>query len=374
MKGWTFVSLRCEGFNHAKLMSALQAQAVHASDYTRLSGREFTFAVAKKDLRKTFAILEDMCYTYSVADVSRVAKTARTALWRLGFAVSLLVFSVLVAFSRGYVWRLEITGNQAVPDKVIENALADHNIAVGKKLSAFDADALSAAVRAVDGITLASVRRVGTTVYVEVFESDPAAPPLPSSNSDIVSRYDAVVTRVIARQGTALVKAGDNVFAGTPLIGAYRKNSEEGAEPLPGPASGIVYGKVAFTYSQTVATEWWESVPKSTRRRTRLRLFGLTIGKKPKSEAGAEVVETERKFNVFLPISVITSRVTVFERQKRTADIEDLAQKAQDEALAAFIHGEQTSGFTAHRTVRDLGGGLYRVNVFIEAEMVIGGA
>ncbi|MDE6399002.1 MAG: sporulation protein YqfD, partial [Clostridiales bacterium] len=328
----------------------------------------------KKDLHKTFAILQDMCYTYKVAGVSRVRSALAKLLARMGFVAGILVFSVLVALARGYVWRVEITGNEAVPTKVIENVLAEHNIAVGKKLSAFDAGELSAAVRAIEGVTLASVRRVGTSVQVEVFESDPAAPPLAYSETDIVSRYDATVTRVIAREGTALVRPGDNVFASTPLIGAYRKSAEEGGEPLPSRAAGIVYGRVTFTYGTTVATERYEYVPESTKRRTRLQLFGISIGRKPKGGEGIEIVESRSKFNAFLPVTVITSRVQKMRRQKITATVDELAEQVEADALSRFIHSEVSSGFASHRTVRDLGGGLYRVNVFIEAEMIIGGA
>ena len=370
----TAVPVHAEGYNHGKLLSALAAQGIPTADCKRQTPREITFTVQKKDLRKTFAILQDMCYTYKVAGASRTRSALVHLLARIGFVAGILVFSTLVAFARGFVWRVEITGNETVPTKVIENVLAEHNIAVGKKLSAFDAGALSAAVRAIDGITLASVRRVGTSVQVEVFESDPAAPPLAYSETDIVSRYDATVTRVIAREGTALVRPGDHVFAATPLIGAYRKSTEEGAEPLPSRAAGIVYGRVTFTYGTTVATERYEYVPESTKRRTRLRIFGISIGRKPKGGEGYEITESRRTFNVFLPVTVITSHVRKMRRQKITATVDELAERAEAEALSRFIHSEVSSGIVSHRTVRDLGGGLYRVNVFVEAEMVIGGA
>lgn len=371
MNAWTAVPVVAEGFNHAKLLTTLQTQNVQVRDFVRSSRREVTFTVAKKDLRKTFAILEDMCYTYRVAGATRIRSTALRLLSRVGFVAGVLLLSVLVALARGYVWRVEITGNDLVPDKVIENALAEHNIAVGKKLSHFDADELSAAVRSIEGVTLASVRRVGTTVQVEVFESDPVAPPLTHSETDVLSRYDATVTRVIAREGTALVCVGDNVFAGTPLIGAYRKPAEEGGEPLPSYAAGVVYGKVAFTFSTTVATEWYEYVPVRTKRRTRLKIFGLTIGKKPTVGVGYEVTESSKTLNVFLPVKVTTSRIVEMQKRKMSATVEELAAKTEQETLSRFIHEEASSSLTSHSTVRELGGGLYRVNVFIEAEMVI---
>ncbi len=367
------VKLRVEGFNHARLLTRLQREQISVLRFVRENAREFSFWVYKKDKQKTFAILNELCYTYNVVGEKGLKKSLLSLCKRAGLLAGIVVFSVAVAFSRNYIWRVEITGNENIPDKVIENVLATQNIAVGKKLSRFDADAVCAAVRAIDGIKLVSSERKGTTVFVEVFESDRVAPPLAYQDTDIVSQFDATVTRVIAREGTALEKQGQHVFRDTPLIGAYRK-TEEGVDPVPTHASGIVYGKVAYTESVTVATEWMERVPVSSKRYTRLHLFGLTIGKKLPSGAGVEIAESSSKLNVFLPVRVSTARITQTELRKKTATADELAERAENEVLLGFISEHAPTGYSATRTVRDIGGGLYLVNVFVEAEIVIGGA
>lgn len=367
------VEVCAEGLNHARLLSALQKEDIKIFGFTRLSGRQFRFSVRKKDMRKTFAILDEMCYTYSASKMSEGQKRLKHILTRAGLIAGVLVFSVLVALSRMFVWRIKITGNETVPDKVIENVLAEQHIKVGKKLAFFDSDSVNSALRQIDGVKIASAYVKGTTVYVDVHESESTAPPMAYSDTDILSEYDATVTRVITRSGTALVEPGQNVFAGTPLIGAYRAPLE-GEEPIADKASGIVYGKIAYTESVTLATEWYEYEPAKTYKRTRLGLFGLKIGKKPKANSDCTVEESVRKFNAFLPIKVITSRVTEMTKVKKSATAEELAAKAQDEIVLAFINSRVNNGFEVSRTVRDLGGGLIRVNVFIEAEVIIGGA
>lgn len=367
------VSIKIEGFNRARLLSELRKEEIKVSRVRDISRREFALSVRKKDLQKTFAILDRMCYNYSTTGISESEKTLFGFLKRAGLFAGVLIFGIMLSFSRGYVWRIEISGNDNVPDKLIENALAANRIAVGKKLSLFDKDSVEASVRAIDGINLVSCYLRGTTVVVEVFESAAVSPPLSFSDTDILSGFDATVTRVITREGTALVKPGQNVFAGTPLIGAYRLG-EEGADPIPSRASGIVYGKVAYTFSVTVAEEWYEYVPEKVSVRTRVKLFGLTLGKKlPKGE-NYEITETTRKLNVFLPVSVKTARIVKMKKQKMTAPVEELAQKAEDEIVLSFINEHAPTGFKSSRTVRALGGGLHAVNVFIEAETVIGGA
>lgn len=364
------VTVYAEGGNHARLLEALRKQEISVFDFLRQEGRKFAFSVQKKDLQKTFAILQDMCYTYTVERYTRTANVALRGVRRLGLLLGVLAFALLAAFARGYVWRIRIVGNDIVPDKVIESTLAAHNISIGKRLGDFDSDALSTAVRNIDGISLASVYKTGTTITVEVFEGDPVAPPMQFVNHDIVSLYDATVTRIVTRSGTTLAEQGQNVFAGTPLIGAYRQ-TEEGVDPTPTQASGIVYGTVAFTYSQTVATEWYEYEPKNVSHRTRLTLFGLTIGKKLPTGAGYSVQEDVHKLDVFVPVTVRHARITEMQRVKRSADIQTLAAQAEEKCVSEFIGNTVSSGFTHSHTVRELGGGTYLVNVFIQAEIII---
>lgn len=366
------VRIEAEGRNRARLLSVLQREGIEIGTFREVSSQKFAFSISKKDLHKTFAILDEMCYTYTTTGITGRERWWRRLLFRVGLPAGILVFSVLLALARGFVWRVEITGNENVPDKVIENVLAEHGIGAGKRLSAFDSDELTTAIRAIDGITLASVWRKGTTIGVEVFEREQTAPPLSYSDTDILSKYDATVTRVITRTGTALVEVGQNVFAGTPLIGAYR-TTEEGADPLPVPASGIVYGRIAHTVSTTVATERYERVPASVSYRTRLSLFGLTLGKALPSGTGYDIVETTEKFTAFLPIAVRTARITEWTTRKVSVPIETLAMQAEDEALLAFIGENAPSGYSATHTVRELGGGVYRINVFVQGEVVIGG-
>lgn len=366
------VRINAQGFNHARLLDALSAAQINVYNFTRgEKSREFAFCVQKKDLRKTFAILDEMCYNYTVAGFSRYKGFGVGLLRRLGLIAGALAFSAVIAFSRGFVWRINIEGNESVPDKVIENTLAAHNIKVGSRLSRFDSRALETALREIDGIKLASVRLSGTTVRVEVFESDQIAPPLNYSDVDILSEYDATVTRIITREGTALVEVGQHVFKGAPLIGAHRVDEE--GNKIPSRASGKVYGAVAFTKSVTVATEWYERVPVWVKNYTVLGFFGLNIGKKPPNGAGYEIEETTQKLNVFLPVKVKSYKVTKTEMRKFTATVDELAQKTEDKIVTEFIDSRVTSGLKVSRTVRELGGGVYRVNVFIEAETLIGG-
>ena len=360
-----------EGFNQLRLLNALTAGGVAIFDFSRETNAKCDFWVCKKDALKTFAILRELCYTYRVVQERSVKSLFKTVARRAGLLATVVCLTACILFLRGFAWRVEIHGCDAVPQKTIARVLAENGVKVGGKLS-FNAQDAEAAVRRVEGVRLASVRKIGTTVRVEVFESEEVAPPLAGSTTDILSAFDATVTRVVAREGTALVTQGQHILAGTPLIGAYRTGAE--GEPIPSRASGIVYGIVTHATSVTVSEERYELVAAAKRHRTVLRLFGLTVGKPLKAGEGVAITAREKKLNAFLPITVVHQDATVYEKRLVHESVETLAEKAAKEALLGFVSTVASTGFTEHHTVRSLGGGQFRVNIFIEAETVIGGA
>lgn len=357
------------GRNVAVAAARLAAAGVNAYDFVNTDDG-FRFWVRKKDSKKTFAILDELCYNYSAAKRTYAARLLLGVSKRLGLILGIVAFSVLLGIARGYVWKIDVTGNEDVPTKIILNELKREGCRVGRKAGNFDGAALSSAVQKIDGVKFASVYKVGTTVKVEIYESEKVTPPIAYYDTDITSRYDATVTKIVLREGTAAVAVGDNVFRGEPLIYAHRTDAV--GEQVKCKASGAVYGKVAFTKSVTVATEWYEDVAVKTYSSTYLKIFGLRIGGKA-VEPNSEVISVSNKLNAFLPIEVVSRKITVTERIKRSATVEELSERARTAAESEFIHGQIASGISSSCTVRDLGGGLWQINIFIQAEAVIGG-
>ena len=366
------VRIDCEGRNLALLTDRLCRSGIDISGFKRGEGRKFYFFVQKKDIAKTFAILDETCYNYSTRGVTELTLAFRELLRRTALVVAVIAFSVLVMLSRTFIWRVEIAGNDAVPDKVIANALSELGIARGKRTSVYDEQKVNAALRSIDGVKMVSSRLVGTTVKVEVYESSEVAPPLTTVDGDILSKFDATVTRIVSSSGTALVEPGQNVFVGTPLIGAYRV-TQEGEPPIACKAGGVVYGRVAHTETVVAATESYEEVPVSSKSYTRVGIFGLWIGKRPSLERGSCAATKTEKFSTFLPIKVERTVVTKTTARKVERSLEELTERAENRVSAEFIAAyTPTGGYTVSSSVRDIGGGAYEISVFIEAETVIG--
>jgi len=167
-------------------------------------------------------------------------------LFRRIFARPFLLFSVVltliaVLFFDGFVYDVTIYGNRYVNTSEIMSVLYKNRVDGFASKSELDLPGIKREIVALDGISFASVKVVGTRLEVEVKESLPPTLPDPADFVPILSSSSAVVTRVIAESGTPRVRSGDRVEAGTLLIDPIY-DFTEGASPAP--ARGEVWGMV----------------------------------------------------------------------------------------------------------------------------------
>ena len=168
---------------------------------------------------------------------------------RYGVWLGLILASMIIFASGRVVWDIRVTGNETLSAAEIESVLADCGFTRGKVISDFNADRTEAyALLACDRLAWLSVNIKGTVAYVEVREKIPIDDtPKPTKPANIVAAHSGTVLEIIAYDGLAEVKAGDEVKKGDLLIsGAY-------GEKTPGlrvtRASGYVKARTVRSFS-----------------------------------------------------------------------------------------------------------------------------
>lgn len=148
------------------------------------------------------------------------------------FISVMLAFSMIFALSL-FIWDIRIEGNLAVTDEQIMDYLTDQGITQGRLKSSVDYKGLAASLREYfPEMTWVSVKLEGTRLLIqlqentdtELLEEGEYGP------SDLVSNVNGVVTGIITRSGTPLVKAGDTVQAGDVLVSGQVELINDSAE------------------------------------------------------------------------------------------------------------------------------------------------
>lgn len=347
------------------LVTKLAAAGVCAADITRTGGKT-AFKIRKKDLRKAVAILDEMCYNYRIGDSYGAGKTLAFCAARAGLFVGAALAVCLMHIAYGYVWRVDISGNDKLSDAAIESVLKGAGISSGLKKSKLDASAISAAVGTMDGIVDVASEIVGTTLHVYVLEAEDYT--VHGKYGAYSSAYDATVTRIVLRSGTAAVARGDIVKCGDTLASG-EVYSTAGELLYVADCDAEIYGNVALTFAADVGTSAvrYERTG-NEKKSTVVELFGIKLGKSVSPFDEYECETTVSSYDLLLPLYVTT---TVYREIKAVEVERDIDEAAKAFAAEKIDELRFTGDFSYDYTVKPLAAGLYRVNVFLSGETLI---
>lgn len=181
--------------------------------------------------------------------------TLKKGLKKFGLAVGLIaVVCAMFAYSE-VVYGVEFSGDP-VDEAAAMAILEQEGVSFPAFRPAFDRRKLEIALLKLRRVSSATVQKVGNRLKI-TFLNELTPPPVIDMTDPVpvLSRTDAVVTRLVVMSGTALVKAGDAVKKGATLIAPYLLVNEE---EVPVRGVGEIYGKVyhgkTLYYPDTVMT------------------------------------------------------------------------------------------------------------------------
>jgi similar to stage IV sporulation protein len=137
----------------------------------------------------------------------------------LGYLVIALI--LLFILSTCFIWDINISGNNRVSTDIIKEKLKESGIYIGKfKLGMNKSDVLKDIRSSLPEITWVGLEIRGTDIEIKVVEKVMLEDKDKQDNriGDIVSTCDGVITRIIAENGTAVLKEGSYVQKDNILI------------------------------------------------------------------------------------------------------------------------------------------------------------
>ncbi len=183
---------------------------------------------------------DDVCFVLSVPDFRRavpLARKSRTFLHicrrsglpfllyrnrtRKAYAAGLLLGIFLLYFLSHFLWDVRFVGNLYYTDETIRDFLEEEGIQYGMWTNQIVCNDLEQAIRIrYPEITWVSAQISGTRMIIQMKENFSGTDSTEIKNvpGDLAAAEDGVITSMIVRQGTPLVKPGDEVKAGQVLV------------------------------------------------------------------------------------------------------------------------------------------------------------
>lgn len=183
---------------------------------------------------------DGVCFVLSVPDFRRVVPLARKShtflhicrrsglpfllyrnRTRKAYVAGLLLGVFLLYFLSQFLWDIRFVGNLYYTDETIRDFLEEEGIQYGMRTNQIVCSDLEQAIRIrYPEITWVSAQISGTRLILQVKENFYGTNFVDMENApgDLIAAEDGVITSMIVRQGTPLVKPGDEVKAGQILV------------------------------------------------------------------------------------------------------------------------------------------------------------
>lgn len=181
------------------------------------------------------------------------------------FALGVFLFIGMLFYTSRFIWNIEINGNSYLSEETILEFLTEEDADFGTKISSIDCAKLEEALRSdYPEVIWTSIKIYGTKLTVDIQESL-----LPEQSygvkdeeiCDIVAAKDGVITDMITRHGTPVVKIGAEVKKGDCLVsGEIAINSDFGdvAGYLYERADADIHAQVTYVYEELIPTSYKE--------------------------------------------------------------------------------------------------------------------
>lgn len=228
------------------------------------------------------------------------------------FGIFLILIMILIMVSSNYIWNIEIQIEDNQQIEGIEQELTEAGLIVGKNKNKINSTEIIQYIRLKrKDISWVGIELKGTNAIVK-FVKAKEAPKIIDENdyTNIVANKSGIITKIVAQNGTAKVKVGDTVEAGTILIEGTMAGKYTDIRYVH--SIGEVEAKVWYTNMQKIYyINQEKQYTKSEENKYTIKInnFKINLYKTLSNFKIYDTIEEEKKVklfsNLYLPISLV---------------------------------------------------------------------
>lgn len=255
---------------------------------------------------------------------------------RWGLFCGILIFICLISLFSGFIWNIEIIGNERISDKEILSFLEENSLKRGASWTGVDKDKIENLMMAsFDDCAWVHINEIGATARVEISETVKKPKITPKTITNVKAKKDGLIIKTSVTNGWQVAKVGDSVTKGDLLIsGIYESEKKKGNQFAH--ASGEYIAEVKEKISLTVARKQSFKDYKEERIFKKISFFGLEIPLYliPYETKNSELKTESRYLSLNsneIPVGIITVREKRYEIKSRILSDGELNKLAESE-------------------------------------------
>lgn len=221
------VTITVEGFFIERFLNICMNKKIFLQDLNKENNTYIRVKILKSDFREIKHIARKTKCKVKIEKKSGMPFIINKYRKRKIFAVAFLVIAIFIFIITKFIWNVEVVGNQKVSAEEIKEFVSEYGISKGKLKSTIDVQKVSNLIRLNrDEFSWVGITIKGTNVIISV-EERIEIPEIIDKNkvSNIISTEDAIISKIVVQNGTALVKVGDEVKKGDVLVEGIMKGT-----------------------------------------------------------------------------------------------------------------------------------------------------
>lgn len=352
---------------------------IHLWDVRQLSEGRFSFYAARKEIWDMHPYIRKCGVHMQIKEKGGWWFFFFRYRRRIAFPVALAAVVLLFGYASRFVWKIEVVGNSSLTSETIIDYLQKNGVGLGAAAKEVDCGRLGLALRKdFDQVIWASVSIEGTDMIIELQEKvalpekkgsksaemtgqKPSGETAdrstkangPDGGGDVVAAQDGQVVSIIARRGTPLVKAGDQVKKGQVLIRGKQDILDDSGgvkTQIFEQADGDVEGMVVYPYRDHIPVVQKEKIRgKRHIAALSLDIFGHMVrlpfsGGKKDTEVIREYHQLHLTHQFYLPVTLEVG----YRYDLEVKSVKKSPKEAEEEAkkhLRLFIRKWNQKGF-----------------------------
>ena len=230
------------------------------------------------------------------------------------FAIALVSIICVIIYLSNFIWNIEIVGTDKINQNELIKTINSEGLTIGKLKRKVDLKSIINKIR-LDRKDIAwiGIDLKGTNAIVKVVEAD-AKPEIIKEDEycNIVSDKEASIIKVNAQNGTVLVKEGDVVKKGTPLIAGWMEGKYTGTRYVH--AEGSVEAQVWYSHKERIYYKQEEKLRTGNEEKKytlNINNFEINLYKKLSNFENYDTIKEQKKLklfsNLYLPAGLIIS-------------------------------------------------------------------
>lgn len=269
-----YVRIEVEGYYIERFINICTINKIFMWNLKREKGVKLYLNIGIKDFKKLNIILRKTNCKVRIKNKRGIPFLLNRYKKRKIFLVCLIIVIALIYASSKFIWNIEINVKDNYEIKNIQDDLREEGLKRGAIKSKLNIDEIINNIKLKrNDISWMGIDLKGTNIKINIVKAEEPTEILDNTkNCDIVARKDGIINRIIAQNGTAMVKPGDKVKKGDVLIAGYMEGKYTGIRYVH--SLGEVTAKIIYKKEKSILFE--ENIKSITGKKE--NKYGIKIG------------------------------------------------------------------------------------------------